>query len=140
MKSTNERDVMIIGSGPAGLAAAIKAKEAGAENVVIIERDEKPGGLLHQCVHNGFGLSYFGQDLSGPEYAHRFIEKVQDFPKEHDLRLDKQVLLDSAAFKNRISWCFLSRDKSRKRGNGYIQEWEGPGKVFGVCRKGGGAI
>ena len=71
-------DVAIIGAGPAGMAAAIKAKEAGAKNVVIMERAEQLGGLLHQCIHNGFGLLYFKEDLSGPEYAHRFIEKVMD--------------------------------------------------------------
>jgi NADPH-dependent 2,4-dienoyl-CoA reductase/sulfur reductase-like enzyme len=71
-------DVAVIGSGPAGMAAAIKAKEAGAENVVIMERAEQLGGLLHQCIHNGFGLLYFKEDLTGPEYAHRFVEKVMD--------------------------------------------------------------
>jgi NADPH-dependent 2,4-dienoyl-CoA reductase/sulfur reductase-like enzyme len=71
-------DVAVIGSGPAGMAAAIKAKETGAEDVVIMERAEELGGLLHQCVHNGFGLLYFEEDLTGPEYAHRFIEKVMD--------------------------------------------------------------
>ena len=71
-------DVAVIGAGPAGLAAAIKAKESGAARVVIMERAEQLGGLLHQCVHNGFGLFYFNQDLTGPEYAHRFIEKATD--------------------------------------------------------------
>jgi NADPH-dependent 2,4-dienoyl-CoA reductase/sulfur reductase-like enzyme len=71
-------DVAVIGSGPAGMAAAIKAKEEGAEHVLILERQEELGGLLHQCVHNGFGLFYFGQDLTGPEYGHRFAEKVKD--------------------------------------------------------------
>jgi thioredoxin reductase len=71
-------DVAVIGAGPAGMAAAIKAKEAGAENVVIMERAEELGGLLHQCVHNGFGVQYFKEDLTGPEYGHRFIEKVMD--------------------------------------------------------------
>ena len=71
-------DVAVIGSGPAGMAAAIKAKEEGAEHVLILERQEQLGGLLHQCVHNGFGLLYFGQDLTGPEYACRFVEKVKD--------------------------------------------------------------
>jgi thioredoxin reductase len=77
MKSSNV-DVAVIGSGPAGMAAAIKAKEEGAEHVLILERQEQLGGLLHQCVHNGFGLLYFGQDLTGPEYACRFVEKVRD--------------------------------------------------------------
>jgi NADPH-dependent 2,4-dienoyl-CoA reductase/sulfur reductase-like enzyme len=71
-------DVAVIGSGPAGMAAAIKAKKEGTEHVLILERQEQLGGLLHQCVHNGFGLLYFGQDLTGPEYAHRFVEKVRD--------------------------------------------------------------
>jgi NADPH-dependent 2,4-dienoyl-CoA reductase/sulfur reductase-like enzyme len=71
-------DIAVIGGGPAGLAAAIKAKEAGGENVTIIERGEQLGGLLYQCVHNGFGLLYFNEDLTGPEYAHKFIEKAQD--------------------------------------------------------------
>jgi thioredoxin reductase len=71
-------DVAVIGAGPAGLAAAIKAKESGADKVVIMERAEQLGGLLHQCIHNGFGLFYFGEDLTGPEYAHRFIEKAMD--------------------------------------------------------------
>lgn len=77
MKFSNV-DVAVIGSGPAGMAAAIKAKEEGAEHVLILERQEQLGGLLHQCVHNGFGLLYFGQDLTGPEYACRFVEKVRD--------------------------------------------------------------
>jgi NADPH-dependent 2,4-dienoyl-CoA reductase/sulfur reductase-like enzyme len=71
-------DVAIIGAGPAGLAAAIKAKEAGADKVTIVERAEAPGGLLDQCVHNGFGLLYFNEDLTGPEFACRFIEKAMD--------------------------------------------------------------
>jgi thioredoxin reductase len=75
-------DVAVIGSGPAGMAAAIKAKEEGATNVLILERQEQVGGLLHQCVHNGFGLFYFGQDLTGPEYGHRFAEKVRDLGVE----------------------------------------------------------
>ncbi len=71
-------DVAVIGSGPAGMAAAIRAKEEGAEQVLILERQEQLGGLLHQCVHNGFGLCYFKQDLTGPEYSHRFVEKIND--------------------------------------------------------------
>jgi NADPH-dependent 2,4-dienoyl-CoA reductase/sulfur reductase-like enzyme len=80
-------DVAVIGSGPAGMAAAIRAKEEGAEHVLILERQEQLGGLLHQCVHNGFGLFYFEQDLTGPEYGHRFAEKVED--------LGIQVLLET---------------------------------------------
>lgn len=71
-------DVAVIGAGPAGMAAAIKARESGAENVVIIERDAQLGGLLHQCIHNGFGLLYFGENLTGPEYGYRFNGKLME--------------------------------------------------------------
>ena len=71
-------DVAIVGGGPAGLAAALAAKEAKPEaKVLIIERDVKLGGILRQCIHNGFGLHYFGEELTGPEYAQRFIDKVE---------------------------------------------------------------
>lgn len=72
-----EYDVAVIGAGPAGLAAAISAKRSGAEKVVLIERDFRMGGILEQCIHMGFGLKYFGEELSGPEYAGRFIECVK---------------------------------------------------------------
>jgi len=75
-------DVAVIGGGPAGLAAAIKAKEAGLDKVLIIERGEYLGGLLDQCIHNGFGLFYFDEDLTGPEYGQRFIEKANDLGVE----------------------------------------------------------
>ena len=75
---TKEADVAIIGAGPAGMSAAIKARELGAKKVLLLERSETPGGLLHQCIHNGFGLSYFGEDFTGPEYACWFIEKAAD--------------------------------------------------------------
>jgi len=90
-------DVAVIGAGPAGLAAAIKAKEAGAEQVTIIERAEQLGGLLHQCIHNGFGLIYFNEDMTGPEYARRFIEKAMDL--KINLQLESMVL-DLSAAKN----------------------------------------
>jgi len=83
-------DVAVIGAGPAGLAAAIKAKETGAENVTIIERAEQPGGLLHQCIHSGFGMIYFKEDMTGPEYAHRFIEKAMDL--KINLQLESMAL------------------------------------------------
>ena len=73
---THDVDLSIIGAGPAGMAAAISAKNAGMDKIMIIERAEYPGGLLHQCIHNGFGLHYFKEDLTGPEYAERFIEKL----------------------------------------------------------------
>jgi len=69
-------DVVIIGAGPGGLAAAIAAKQQGAEDVLIIERDQELGGILQQCIHNGFGLEVFKQDLPGPAYAQRYINEA----------------------------------------------------------------
>jgi NADPH-dependent 2,4-dienoyl-CoA reductase/sulfur reductase-like enzyme len=73
---TKDVDIAIIGVGSAGMAAAIRTKEMGVDNIIMVERAEYPGGLLHQCIHNGFGLQYFKQDLTGPEYAERFITKL----------------------------------------------------------------
>jgi NADPH-dependent 2,4-dienoyl-CoA reductase/sulfur reductase-like enzyme len=69
-------DVVVVGAGPAGLAAAISAKENGSDSVVVIDREERPGGILRQCIHNGFGLHMFGEELTGPEYAARFIDRA----------------------------------------------------------------
>lgn len=74
----NSVDVVIIGGGPAGLAAAVSAKEAGSEKVLVIERNNELGGILVQCIHNGFGLHTFGEELTGPEYADRFIRKATE--------------------------------------------------------------
>ncbi len=71
-------DIAIIGGGPAGLAAALAAKEHGADKVLIIERDKELGGILNQCIHNGFGLHTFKEELTGPEYAERYIKKVKE--------------------------------------------------------------
>ena len=64
-------DLAIIGAGPAGLAAAVEAKRLGLRDLVVFDRDEKPGGILRQCIHAGFGLEKFQEDLTGPEYAGR---------------------------------------------------------------------
>lgn len=71
-------EIAIIGGGPAGLAAAVAAREAGVEDILIIERDNELGGILNQCIHNGFGLHTFKEELTGPEYAERYIEKVEE--------------------------------------------------------------
>lgn len=71
------QDIVIIGGGPAGLAAALAAKEAGAGQILILERDRELGGILNQCIHNGFGLHTFKEELTGPEYAARYIERVE---------------------------------------------------------------
>lgn len=70
--------IVIIGGGPAGLAAAISAKQAGVDDILILERDDRLGGILNQCIHNGFGLHTFKEELTGPEYAARFIERVKE--------------------------------------------------------------
>ena len=70
-------DVVIIGGGPAGLSAALGAKKKGCSNILIIERSEKLGGILNQCIHNGFGLHTFKEELTGPEYAYRYIKMVE---------------------------------------------------------------
>ena len=75
---TNAYDIVIIGGGPAGLAAAVAAYDSGVQNVLILERDEQLGGILNQCIHNGFGLHTFKEELTGPEYADRFIRQVED--------------------------------------------------------------
>lgn len=69
-------DVIVIGAGPAGLAAAIEAKKTGAQDVLVIERAQELGGILQQCIHNGFGLQIFKKDLPGPAYAQRFIDEL----------------------------------------------------------------
>ena len=80
-------DVIVVGGGPAGLAAACSAKEAGAGRVLVIERDKEAGGILNQCIHNGFGLHYFKEELTGPEYASRFVDMAK--------KLGVEILLDT---------------------------------------------
>ena len=83
-------DVVVIGAGPGGLAAAIEAKKAGAGDVLVIERDVELGGILLQCIHNGFGLQTFKEDLPGPEYAQRFINEARTIGVE--FLLDTMVM------------------------------------------------
>jgi len=81
-----ERRLVIIGGGPAGLSAALAAYEAGERDILILERDEALGGILNQCIHNGFGLHIFKEELTGPEYAERFIREVADRGIEYKLK------------------------------------------------------
>ena len=95
----NRIGVLIVGGGPAGLAAALAARENGVENVLILERDNELGGILNQCIHNGFGLHTFKEELTGPEYAGRFIARVEEAGIPYklgtmvmDIRPDRTVL------------------------------------------------
>lgn len=72
-----QTDILIIGAGAAGMAAAVAAEQKGYENIILAERNSAPGGILLQCVHNGFGLGFFGEDLTGTEYAGRFLKKLE---------------------------------------------------------------
>ncbi len=83
-------DLVVVGGGPAGMAAALKAKECGVEKIIILERAQTLGGILEQCIHTGFGLHYFGEELSGPEYADRFIVEVEK--TDIDVKCDTMVL------------------------------------------------
>lgn len=85
-----EYDIAIIGGGPAGLAAAVEAKKQGIESIIILEREHQLGGILNQCIHNGFGLHTFKEELTGPEYAQRFIDMVLDM--KIDYKLNTMVL------------------------------------------------
>ena len=71
-------DLIVIGGGSAGMAAAIKAKQEGIDDILILEKNDHLGGILDQCIHNGFGLTEFKEELSGPEYAARFIAQVNE--------------------------------------------------------------
>ena len=84
-------DLVIIGGGPAGLSAAISAKENGVKDILILERDMRLGGILNQCIHNGFGLHRFKEELAGPEYAGRDIDTI--------MRLGVDVMLDTMVIK-----------------------------------------
>ena len=78
-------DIVIVGGGPAGLAAAVSAKENGVDSILVLERDQELGGILNQCIHNGFGLHTFKEELTGPEYAARYIEQLEEAKIEYKL-------------------------------------------------------
>ena len=99
-----EKELVIIGGGPAGLAAAVAAYDKGLRDILILERDVALGGILRQCIHNGFGLHRFGEELTGPEYAARYEEQVKERKIPYmtetmvtELRADRTVVARSAA-------------------------------------------
>lgn len=98
-------DILVIGAGPAGLAAAIAAKEDGIDNLLVLEREHNPGGILRQCIHNGFGLHRFGEELTGPEYAQRDIDRAAELGIE--IQCDTTVLSVS---EDKVVTC-VSREK-----------------------------
>ncbi len=116
-------DILVIGGGAAGMAAALRASELGAR-VLLAERGESPGGILRQCIHHGFGLGYFGRDMTGPEYAADFIEKIENSSVEMrtettvlELREDKTALLSSPRGAERVKFekcllCTGARERS----------------------------
>ena len=83
-------DLIVVGGGPAGLACAISARDNGLQNVLVLERDTRAGGILLQCIHNGFGLHHFGEELTGPEYAMRFVEEAAQ--KKVETKVSTMVL------------------------------------------------
>ena len=93
-----KKDLVIVGGGPAGMSAAISAYESGIKDILILERDENLGGILNQCIHNGFGLHRFKEELTGPEYAYRYEQKVKELNIEYminttvlDITSEKEV-------------------------------------------------
>lgn len=101
-------DALVIGAGPAGLGAALSLKENGIDNILVVDREDSPGGILPQCIHSGFGLHRFKEDLTGPEYAERDIKLARD--KNIDILL-RACVIDIVREKSRATVIILSEEK-----------------------------
>jgi len=121
-------DLLVIGGGAAGMAAALAAKEAGADRILIAERESLPGGILRQCIHTGFGLGYFHRDMTGPEYAAEFISRLEATDIEFrgdttvlELRPDRSALLSSVGKIEEVSFsCCVLATGCRERAIGSL--------------------
>ncbi|QGU94182.1 FAD-binding protein [Clostridium bovifaecis] len=98
-------DVAIVGGGPAGLAAAIRVKECGVDKVIILEREDSLGGILNQCIHSGFGEKTFGEEVTGPEYAEKFIRQIRQMGIEYKLNT---TVFDFS--RNKVLWAVNEKD------------------------------
>ncbi len=96
-------DIAIVGGGPAGLGAALEAKKAGVKDIVILERKEQLGGLLDQCIHNGFGLHYFNDDLTGPEYAWKFLDEINNSQNNSNVKVYLETMVTEITPDKQIS-------------------------------------
>ena len=99
--------VIIVGGGPAGLAAAVELKKKGVDDLLILEREPRLGGILNQCIHDGFGLTRFGQNISGPEYAQLFIDQVKE------LGIETITVSEYGNLDGYVKWKYLN-DGGRK--------------------------
>ena len=104
------RDLVIIGGGPAGMSAAIAARESGIQDILILERDGQLGGILQQCIHNGFGLHMFGEELTGPEYAWKYEKKIKELDIEYKLNTMVLDITEDIVTKNNLTTIMITHN------------------------------